>query len=174
MIAAASSYVSVRLGRTCTDIAGFSSGVAVYQHALPVGAVAMDSAIMVFVKQHHGVAIGEETTIRVRVTLGAAYPPRPERSMEARGRSIQTGVPTTVLLGSGEVCAALLEPIGAITAAVITAVRQVQGALEQGVTLGGLTLTGDAPLLADLDVMLHDKTGLPVEFVDPNSARTPG
>ena len=76
------------------------------------------------------------------------------------------GVPKTVVVTSDEVREALAEPINAIVEAVLLALEKTPPELAADIVDKGIVLTGGGALLANLDVLIREETGLPVMVCD--------
>src|SRR5665213_2184368 len=72
-------------------------------------------------------------------------------------------VPISFLIRSAE---ALAEPVGAIVEAVKVALEATPPELAADIVDKGIVLTGGGSLLANLDQVLREETGLPVSIAD--------
>ena len=77
-----------------------------------------------------------------------------------------TGIPKIININSDEVRLAIQEQIDAIVAAVKTALEQTPPELAADIVDRGIYLTGGGALLKNLDVLLHQETGLPIRIAD--------
>ena len=69
---------------------------------------------MNYVKQRHGVTIGQQTAERLKFEIGSAWPLDDDLTAEVKGRDLVSGLPKTVMLTSEEMRHALQEPMRAI------------------------------------------------------------
>jgi rod shape-determining protein MreB len=126
----------------------------------------MDEAIIAYLKRKYNLLIGEQTAERVKCTIGNAYTDSEAATMEVKGRDMVAGVPKTVMVNADEIRDALTEPINAITEAVMMALERTPPELSADIVDKGIVLTGGGALLANLDVLLREETGLPVMVSD--------
>jgi rod shape-determining protein MreB len=127
-----------------------------------VGGDKMDEAIINYVKRKYNLLIGERTAELVKMNIGTAYPTEEIRSMEIKGRDLVGGVPKTLEIKSDEVREALTEPVTAVVEAVRIALERTDPELAADIVDKGIVMTGGGSLLANLDILLREETGLPV------------
>jgi rod shape-determining protein MreB len=137
------------------------SGV-VYASSLRIAGGEMDDAIVLHLKRHHNLLIGQPTAERIKCEIGSAAPLEKPLRMEVKGRHLSEGVPRTVTITDAEVREALSEPIRAILRAVCEALECVPPELCGDIHERGVVLTGGVAFLRKLDEHLRKGTGLPV------------
>ena len=93
----------VDIGGGTTDIAVISLGGIVTKTSVKMAGNKFDEAIVRAVKNNHNVLIGEKTGEQVKKTIGSAYPPDEEKTMEIKGRNLYTGFPQKITVTSGEI-----------------------------------------------------------------------
>src|SRR5690606_24977191 len=106
------------IGGGTSEVAVISLGGIVISDSIRVGGDEMDEAIINHIKQEHKLLIGAPTAEEVKLEIGSAAPLGKELETEIRGRDMVTGLPKTVRLTSGEIRAALEEPVSQIIGAV--------------------------------------------------------
>jgi rod shape-determining protein MreB and related proteins len=156
----------VDIGGGTTEVAVISLAGIVYSQSVRVGGDKMDEAIVAYMKRKYNLAIGEQTAERIKVTIGNAYPPEQQLTMEVKGRDMVAGIPKTVVVNSDEIREALSEPINAIVEAVLLALERTPPELAADIVDKGIVLTGGGALLKNMDVLLREETGLPVMVSD--------
>ncbi len=156
----------VDIGGGTTEVAVISLAGIVYSQSVRVGGDKMDEAISAFLKRKYNLAIGEQTAERVKQEIGCAFPLNEMRTTEVKGRDLVAGVPKTVVVNSEEIREALAEPVHAIVDAVLLALEKTPPELAADIVDKGIVLTGGGALLANLDVLLREETGLPVMVCD--------
>jgi rod shape-determining protein MreB len=156
-------------GSMVLDIGGGTSEVAiislngiVYSNSVRIGGDKFDEAIINYVRRNYGTLIGEATAERIKQEIGSAYPGNEVREIEVKGRNLAEGVPRSFTLNSNEILEALQEPLSGIVDAVKKALEQTPPELGADVAERGIVLTGGGALLADIDRLLEEETGLPV------------
>ena len=83
-----------------------------------------------------------------------------------RGRNLAEGIPRSFTISSNEILEAVSEPLNQIVSAVKIALEQTPPELGADIAERGLVLTGGGALLAGLDRLLMEETGLPVFVAD--------
>ena len=156
----------VDIGGGTTEVAVISLAGIVYSQSVRVGGDKMDDAIAAFLKRKYNLAVGEQTAERVKMEIGNAFPLHEMRTTEVKGRDLVAGVPKTVVVNSEEIREALAEPVHAIVDAVLMALEKTPPELAADIVDKGIVLTGGGALLANLDVLLREETGLPVMVCD--------
>jgi rod shape-determining protein MreB len=131
----------------------------------------MDEAIINYVKRKYNLLIGERTAELVKINIGTAYPTDEIQTMEVKGRDLVAGVPKTLELKSDEICEALAEPVNTVVESVKIALESTPPELAADIVDKGIVMTGGGALLANLDLLLREATGLPVMLAeDPLTA----
>ncbi|MCB5164368.1 rod shape-determining protein [Streptomyces bambusae] len=161
----------VDIGGGTTEVAVISLGGIVTSQSLRVGGDRLDAAISAYVRQEHGLLIGERTAEDVKVAIGSAWPvpDRPEletRTFTVRGRERVGGMPRTLELSAAAVRSALDEPVEAVIAAVRSTLEECPPELSGDVMEHGIVLTGGGALLPGLDLRMASATGIPVFVAD--------
>ena len=165
----------IDIGGGTTEVAVISLSGIVYSNSTRVGGDKMDDAIIQYVKRTHNLLIGERTAELIKMQIGTAYPTGEPQSMEVKGRDIVAGVPKTLEIKSEEVLDALAEPISAIVESVKAALERTPPELSADIVDKGIVLVGGGSLLANLDILLRETTGLPVMLAeDPLTAVATG
>ena len=82
--------------------------------------------------------------------------------MEVKGRDLVTGIPKTQIINSEEVREAISEQVNAIVEAVKVCLERTPPELAADIIDRGIFLAGGGALLRNLDVLLREKTGLPI------------
>jgi rod shape-determining protein MreB len=155
----------VDIGGGTTEVAVISLAGIVYSKSVRVGGDKMDEAILQYVKRTYNLLIGERTAEIIKTTIGNAYPGEME-TMDVKGRDLVTGIPKIININSDEVRQAIQEQIDTIVAIVKTALEQTPPELAADVVDQGIYLTGGGALLKNLDILLHQETGLPIKITD--------
>jgi rod shape-determining protein MreB len=155
----------VDIGGGTTEVAVISLAGIVYSKSVRVGGDKMDEAILQYVKRTYNLLIGERTAEIIKTTIGNAYPGEKE-TMDVKGRDLVTGIPKIITVNSDEVRQAIQEQIDTIVAIVKTALEQTPPELAADVVDQGIYLTGGGALLKNLDILLHQETGLPIKITE--------
>jgi rod shape-determining protein MreB len=161
----------IDIGGGTTEVAVISLSGVVYANSVRVGGDKMDDAIGNYVKRKYNMLIGERTAEQVKIEIGSAYPVDEPKTMVLKGRDLVAGVPKTMEINSEDVREALVEPVNAIVEAAKIALERTPPELAADIADKGIVLTGGGALLANLDVLLREETGLPIMLAeDPFTA----
>ena len=165
--------ISEARGSMVLDIGGGTSEVAVislngivYAESVRTGGDKFDEAIVNYVRRQYNMLIGEATAEAIKHQIGTAFPGHEIKEIEVVGRHMSAGVPRRFTLNSNEILDALTEPLANITSAVRLALESTPPELGSDVAERGIVLTGGGALLADLDKLISEETGLPVIVAD--------
>ena len=167
--------VTEPIGSMVVDIGGGTTEVGVislqglaFCRSARVGGDRMDEAIASYVRRNFNLLIGEGTSERVKLEIGAARAPEDGVGLEApvRGRDVSRGVPSEIVLNQAQVADAVSEPVNRIVEVVRAALENTQPEIAADVIDQGITMTGGGSLLRDFCGVLADETGLPVRVAD--------
>jgi rod shape-determining protein MreB len=159
------------VGGGTTEVAVISVTGVVCSTSLRVGGEAMNDALIDFLKRKYNLLIGDHSAELLKLQLGTAYPTDDMASLPVRGRDLISGVPKEVELHSEEAREALTEPVAAIVEGVRTTLECTPPELSADIAERGIVMVGGGSLLANLDLLLREATGLPVvRSEDPHGA----
>ena len=165
----------VDIGGGTTEVALISLAGIVFSRTVRVGGDEMDECIVQYMKRVYNLMIGERTAEEIKMTMGSAYPLGEETSMEVKGRDLVAGLPKTLTITSEEIREALQEPISSIIDAIRITLERCLPELSADLVDRGMVLAGGGALLAGLDKLIAEQTGLPVHVAeDPLSAVAEG
>ena len=154
----------VDIGGGTTEVAVMSLGGIVYARSARVGGDHMDEAIISYVRRYHNLLIGETTAELIKKEIGAACAPESGdgRLIDIKGRDLMNGVPKELTLSEYQIAESLMEPVSQIIEAVKVALECTPPELSSDIVDKGIVLTGGGSMLAHLDLVLAEATGLPV------------
>ncbi|HKX88994.1 MAG TPA: rod shape-determining protein [Sphingopyxis sp.] len=167
--------VTEPIGSMVVDIGGGTTEVAVlslrglaYTTSVRAGGDKMDEAIVSYVRRHHNLLIGETTAERIKKDFGIARIPADGvgLTIHIKGRDLVNGVPKEISINQAQIAEALSEPIGTIVEGVRIALENTAPELAADIVDQGIVLTGGGALIAELDELLRDATGLPVTVAE--------
>jgi rod shape-determining protein MreB len=157
----------VDMGGGTTEVAVISLSGIVYSKSVRIAGDEMDEAIVQYIKKHYNLLVGERRAEEIKIKLGSAYPMGGERmTMEVKGRDLIDGIPKTIVVTDEEIREALREPVMAIVDTVRTCLERTPPELAADIVDKGIVLTGGGALLRNLDVVLRERTGLPVTLAE--------
>ncbi len=156
----------VDIGGGTTEVAVISLGGIVYSKSVRVAGDKFDEAILNYIKRKYSLLIGERTAEQIKIAIGNAYPFEEEKYYEVKGRDLITGAPKTIEVNSEEIRDALAEPVSAVADSIKIALERTPPELAADIVDNGIILAGGGSLLANLDILIKEKTGLPVALAE--------
>lgn len=156
----------VDIGGGTTEVAVISLAGIVYCQSVRVAGNKMDEAIIQYIKRKYSLLIGERTAELIKINIGNAYPDKETKTMIIKGRDLVDGIPKTLEINSDEIREALSEPVNTIVEAVKIALEKTPPELASDIVDRGIVLAGGGALLKNLDILLREKTGLPIIIAD--------
>ncbi len=156
----------VDIGGGTSDIAVISLGGTVVSNSIKVAGDKFDEAIIKYIRKTYSVVIGDRTSEELKKTIGSVYKMDEEKTMEIRGRSLVTGLPTTLVVSSEEIRGALDEVAIQIVDAVHYVLERTPPELVGDISESGIVMTGGGAMINGLDKLLMEKTGIDVHLAD--------
>ncbi|MCA9307487.1 MAG: rod shape-determining protein, partial [Phycisphaerales bacterium] len=156
----------VDIGGGTTEVAIMSLADIATCESVRVAGDDMDEAIINHMKKTYNLMVGEQSAERIKIEIGSAAPVGEERSMEARGRDMISGLPRKTVVTSEEIREALQEPVNAIIEAVTRTLEKAEPELAADLVDNGITLAGGGALLRGMDVVLRNATGMEVRIAE--------
>lgn len=152
----------VDVGGGTTEVAVFSLSSVVVSKSIRIASDEMDEAIQRHVQDTHRVLIGEITSEKVKIEIGAAFPPDRPLSFEVSGKCPVERIPRAVCLHDEEIREAIQKPVLAIVEAVLETMEKTPPDLARDIADNGLYLAGGGALLKGLDRLIASHTSLRV------------
>lgn len=156
----------VDIGGGTSDIAVISLGGTVVSNSIKVAGDKFDDAIVKYIRKKYSVVIGDRTAEELKKGIGSVYKMEEEKTMEIRGRSLVTGLPTTLVVSSQEIRDALDEVAIQIVDAVHNVLERTPPELVGDISESGIVMTGGGSMISGLDKLLIEKTGINVYLAD--------
>jgi len=156
----------VDIGGGTTEVAVVALGGIVTAESARIAGDELDEAIIAHVKKEHSLLLGYRTAEQIKMSVASAFPAGDETHAEVRGRDLVSGLPKTVILTTGEVRAALEEPLNSIVDAVKNTLDRTPPELAADVADNGIVLTGGGALLHGMVERLQHDIGVPVRLAD--------
>lgn len=171
----------VDVGGGTTEIAVISLGGIVVSKSLRIAGDDMDQAISHYIRLRHGLLIGEKTAEDLKINVGSAYVTNAkfnkshntkesehekegngEKAAIIRGRDIETGLPKSMKITEAEVREALSPILTQIVDAISQVLEDAPPELTSDILEHGVLLTGGGSLLKGFDLMIVERTHIPV------------
>ena len=164
-ISEATGSMVVDMGGGTTEIAVLSLGGVVYSNSMRVAGDAMDQAIIGYMRKKYNLLVGEASAEKIKKEIGTAFPTS-NNSYLIKGRDIRSGTPKEISLREDDTSEALQPVLTQILNAIKDALENTPPELSADLVDMGLTLTGGAALLTNIDKLISKETGLPVTVAD--------
>jgi rod shape-determining protein MreB len=156
----------ISLGGGATQAAVMAMYGIVTAETLRAGGMALDEAIVGYVRKKYGLIIGQLTAEQVKIRIGAAVPQDDEQSIEIQGQDQVSGLPRPATLTTGEVVEALRDPLGDIVNTARRVLEKTPPELVSDIIDRGVALTGGGALLRGIDKLMTKELGVPAYRVD--------
>ncbi len=152
-------------GGTC-DIAVISLGGIVISTSIKIAGDSFDDAIIRYIRKKYNVLIGERTAEQLKIKIGCVFRRDKLLAMEARGRSLVTGLPKTIQVSSDEILEALKEPAGSIVDAIRTLLEKTPPELIGDICKNGIILTGGCSRIYGLTSLIWRELNMKAQVAD--------
>jgi len=160
-ISSCSGNMIVDIGGGTSEVAVISLGGIVTANSVRVAGDEMDLAISDYIKKKYNLAIGEQTAEDIKIKIGTALPEKEEKTMEIRGRDLVSGLPKNIKIFSGEIAAAITDPLAEIIQVIKQVLRDTPPELSADIMDKGMVLAGGGSLLKNLPSLIAQSTGVP-------------
>ena len=158
----------IDIGGGTSEIACISLGGIVCSKSINVAGDVFTNDIQNYIRQQHGIRIGERTAEDIKCAIGAAVPElenEPEDYIFT-GSNMLTNLPQTVTLNYSEIAYALDKSLVKVDNALMEVLEEMPPELYSDVVKNGIYLAGGGALIKGLDQRLSKKSGLPVHIAE--------
>jgi len=114
----------------------------------------------------YNILIGDSTAEQIKIEIGKAFPFDEVRYAEVKGRDLVVGSPKTVTVSSDEIREALVDQVNIVVDAVKQALERTPPELAADIVDKGIVLAGGRSMLANFDILIRERTGLPVMYAE--------
>jgi rod shape-determining protein MreB len=154
-------------GGTC-EIAVIALGGIVNNKSIRIAGDDFNADIEEYMRKQHNINIGERTSERIKIEVGAAMPEldNPPDDYAVHGRDMLTGIPKEITVNYSEISHCLDKSISKIETAVLQALEMTPPELSADIFRTGIYLAGGGSMLRGLDQRLHLKTKLPIHVAE--------
>ena len=158
----------IDIGGGTSEIACISLGGIVCSESINVAGDVFTSDIQNYIRQQHGVKIGERTAEEIKCAIGAAVPELDNEPDDYifTGSNMLTSQPQTVTLTYSEIAYALDKSLVKLDNALMKVLEEMPPELYSDVVKNGVYLAGGGALIKGLDKRLTKKSGLPVHIAE--------
>jgi rod shape-determining protein MreB len=160
----------VDIGGGTTDIAVLSLGGIVVSRSLKIAGDEFSEAITRYMKKEMNLNVGPVTAERIKCEVGGVIPRSKELLCEAKGISILTGLPKSVVVSSNDLYHSFDDFVFNITERIKEVLEETPPELHGDIIQDGIIMTGGGSLIYGLDKRISDaigvKTRLAPDIVD--------
>jgi rod shape-determining protein MreB len=118
-------------------------------------------------RRHRGLQVGEETLELVKTTFASTFLPEDlDRTLEVRGRDVQTGGPGAVMIDAGEVFPIVENVVRRIAERVRDTLTELRPEVAADIYDRGVIITGGGALLDGIDQYMRSFINLPVSIAE--------
>ncbi len=160
------------IGGGTTDIAIIALGGIVTSTSIRYAGDKFNEAIIQYMRKNYELHVGERTAEELKVQVGCALVDVDEngrevlKTVEARGRDAVTGLPRMVEITSKDMKLALEDSVDIILDGIRLTLEQCPPELSADIVRNGLVLAGGGGLLHNLDLLIHERTGMKVTVAE--------
>lgn len=156
----------VDIGGGTTEVAVISLGGIVVSDSIKIAGDTIDEEIINYIKNNLNLAIGYMAAEQVKLELGCAMPLVTQKSLEIRGRELSTGLPENKIVTSEQIQEAMAPSIEKIIDLVKSTLEKTPPELAADIVERGITLTGGGALIKNIDMLLSQRTEIPVYIAE--------
>ena len=157
----------VDIGAGTTNIAIVAKGSIVHSTSERYGSNAINESLATHLRRHRGLQVGIETIENLKTQFASTFLPDDlSKSMEIRGRDVQTGSPGAVEITAGEVFPIVEGIVRRIADRVKDTLTELRPEVAADIYDRGVILTGGGSLLEGIDQYMRSFINLPVAIAD--------
>lgn len=152
----------IDIGGGTTDIAILSLGGIVNSSSIKVAGNTFDNAIIDHIREKYKLLIGERTAEDIKFNLGAVYNGNKENKKEIKGRSLETGLPSTIVITEKEIEDALYPHALKIIKEAKKVLEDTPPELSADIVDKGIVLTGGGALVKGFPQLFEKELKVPI------------
>lgn len=156
----------VLIGGSTTEVAVLSMNGVVAARTTRTGSLALDEAIMRYIRREKGLIIGQRTAEDLKIDLATALeiPMTEVENVTLRGRDARTGKPATAEINALDVQRAILPALDNLLESIREAFENTPAELAEDLLTNGIHLSGGGALLEGLRERLAAILNIPVNI----------
>lgn len=159
-------HMIVDIGGGTTDAAVLSYGSVVISESIKCAGDAFDETLVRYMRNKHSLVIGDKTAEQIKIDYGQAHMEKDQKVVDITGRSLLSGMPESVPVGTNEMVDALRDPLNRIMECIQTLSEKTPPELAADIKTNGIILTGGGSLLRGLDAYIEERTNLPCHHAE--------
>ncbi len=159
-------HMVVDIGGGTSDVAIISLSGIVESTSIKIAGDQFDESIVKYIRRKHNVLIGERTAEELKINIGCVFPRPDEKTVEAKGRCLMTGLPRVFSVTSSEMIEAFEEVSTRIVEAIHSVLERTPPELVADISTNGIVMTGGGSLVWGFDKLIEQKTGIATHVAD--------
>ena len=157
----------VDIGAGTTNVAVIAKGSVAHSASERFGSNEINEVLATHFRRHRGLQVGEETTEMLKTTFVSSFLPDDiSRSIDVRGRDVQTGSPAAVEITTGEIYPVVEGVVRRIAGLVKDTLTELRPEVAADIYDRGVILTGGGALLEGLDQYMRSYINLAVSIAE--------
>ena len=165
-IGSASGHMIIDIGGGTSEMAVISLGGIVTSNSVRVGGTKFDAAITDYIRKKHGLAIGEQTSERIKIAVGSAMRLQEKLTIEVKGRDMISGLPKIITVTSDDVSEAIQGCLDGIVSGVRVLLNLTPTELSADIMEKGIVMSGGSSMLRNFDQLIAQATGVTTVIAD--------
>ena len=150
----------IDIGGGTTEVAVLSMGGLVKSTSIKVAGDQMDVAIATYLKETHGLLIGDQSAEHLKLELGCAIPFPSPKQARIKGRNMSSGVPEEISVTSLEIGQALAPALKRILESIQQTLSGTPPELSSDILERGIVLCGGGSQLHGFAQLIQETTGV--------------
>ena len=158
----------VDIGGGTTEIAVISLGGIVIQDSIRTAGDVFTSDIQYYLKQQHNIKVGEITSEKIKISVGAVIPDLDDEPdpIIVRGSNLMTAHPVEATITYQEIAHCLDKSVAKIEASILHVLEQTPPELYSDIVENGIFLSGGGALLRGLAQRFTEKVNIPFHVAE--------
>jgi len=165
-ISTPSGNMIISLGGGTTQSAILAMNGIVCAETLRGGGLALDEAIITYIKRKYGMQVGQPTAEQLKIKIGSAIPVARIGSLEIQGQDQVSGLPKPLEINNDDIVEALDGVLKEIVGSIKRVLEKTPPELLSDIIDRGAALCGGGALLRGIDKYLTKSLGIPAYMVD--------
>lgn len=159
----------VCIGGSTTEVTVLSMNGIVAARTMRTGSLAIDEAIMRYIRREKGLIIGQRTAEDLKIDLGNAVKSAVDtgETVALRGRNAKSGKPDTIAITAMDIHNAIMPSLDTLLESIRDAFENIPAELAEDILPQGIYLSGGGALLEGLADRLSEMINMPVT-IDEN------
>jgi len=121
----------------------------------------MDEAIISYMRLKYALLLGQPSAEDVKINIGSALLGKDKYAV-VRGRDLETGLPKSIKISSGEIREALSPIIQEIVSNIVDTLEETPPELVSDIMEKGIVLAGGGSMLDGIEKVVFEATKIPV------------